>query len=93
MQTNRRRDIHMVKKQICIVNLEKTYDRPFSELVRIACQFQSRILLHHKDRQVNAKSIMGVMAFELSEGTFLTVTAEGNDETEAVNALESFLTH
>ena len=83
----------MVEKQICTSNLEKAYDRPFSELVRIACQFQSRILLHHKDGQVNAKSIMGVMAFELSEGTFLTVTAEGNDETEAVNALESFLTH
>ena len=82
----------MVKKQICIVNLEKTYDRPFSELVRTACQFHSRILLHYGTKQVNAKSIMGVMAFELSEGTVLTITAEGNDEAAAAKALEAFLT-
>ena len=53
---------------ITVSDFGKNCQHPFSELVRTACQFQSRILLSCEGRQVNAKSIMGVMAFDLSKG-------------------------
>ena len=44
------------------------------------------------DKKVNAKSIMGMMSLVLSAGSHVTVVAEGQDEDEAVDALEKFLT-
>lgn len=76
---------------ITVSDLGKNCQHPFSELVRTTCQFQSRILLSCGNRQVNAKSIMGVMAFDLSEGSSVRITAQGEDEDSAVKAIEAFL--
>ena len=65
----------MLERTIIISNLEKDCMHPFSELVRTACQFQSKLLLSCGSKQVNAKSIMGMMAFDLSEGTTVKVRA------------------
>ena len=81
----------MKERTITVSDLEKNCQHPFSELVRTACQFQSRILLSCGTRQVNAKSIMGVMAFDLSEGTSVKIVAEGKDEDSAAKAIEAFL--
>lgn len=81
----------MKEATIIISDLDKTCQHPFSELVRTACQFQSRILLSCGAKQVNAKSIMGVMAFDLSKGSSVKITAQGEDEDLAVKALEAFL--
>ena len=43
------------------------------------------------DKKINAKSIMGMMSLDLSEGTNLTVVAEGEDENNAANGVEAFL--
>ena len=59
----------MLERTIIISNLEKDCMHPFSELVRTACQLQSKLLLSCGSKQVNAKSIMGMMAFDLTEGT------------------------
>ena len=76
---------------ITVSDFGKNCQHPFSELVRTACQFQSRILLSYEGRQVNAKSIMGVMAFDLSEGSSVKIIAQGADEDNAVKAVEAFL--
>lgn len=44
-----------------------------------------------EEKQVNAKSIMGMMSLGALEGQELTIRAEGEDEEEAVNALVEFL--
>ena len=76
---------------ITVSDLEKNCQHPFSELVRTACQFQSKVELSCGNKQVNAKSIMGVMAFDLSKGVSVKVTAQGEDEDDAVKAVEAFL--
>lgn len=81
----------MKERIITISDLEKTCKHPFSELVRTACQYQSKILLSSENKQVNAKSIMGVMAFNLSSGASIKITAEGEDEEDALKAVETFL--
>lgn len=81
----------MKKQTITISDLEKFCKHPFSELVGTACRFQSKILLSCGETQINAKSIMGVMAFNLSPGTSIDIIAEGPDEDMAVKAIEAFL--
>lgn len=70
-------------------NREK-YDHPLAEIVQIASQYKSEVLLEYDKYKINAKSIMGIIAFNPSEGMNVTIAANGNDEGDAVDALERF---
>ena len=61
---------------------------PFNipELVQAACQYQSRIMLSNDHSSFNAKSIMGMMALDPTDGP-LVVSAEGPDEADALRAI------
>lgn len=75
------------------VNLpKKTDDHPVAMLVQIASRYNSRIYMAEGSRRVNAKSIMGMMALGVSNGVELVVSAEGEDEEAAVQALSAYLT-
>lgn len=81
----------MIRKEanICLENgLEA---RPVALLVQVASRFESDIYLEHGDKKVNAKSIMGMMTMVLTAGDSVNVTANGNDENDAVDAIVSYL--
>lgn len=80
----------MSKKEIVVSNVSK-YDNPIAELVQVACRYDSNITLESNDRKINAKSIMGIMAFNPSKGMTVNIVAEGKDEEEALLAMEKFL--
>ncbi|MFR8547301.1 MAG: HPr family phosphocarrier protein [Lachnospiraceae bacterium] len=65
--------------------------RPVAMLVQVASQYQSEIHIESKNRSVNAKSIMGMMTLGLSSGETVVVTANGEDEAEALQNIEKFL--
>ena len=81
----------MSEREVVVADLSRKYDNPIAELVRIACQFKCRVLLENNNRQFNAKSIMGIMAFNPSKGMTVNIVAEGSDEEEALVAMEKFL--
>lgn len=66
--------------------------RPVALFVQAASQFQSNIYVSVQNKKVNAKSIMGMMSLGVLEGESILITAEGEDEAEAVVALEKYLT-
>ena len=78
----------MSKKSIVVTKVCEGHDNPIAELVQVACKFDSEITLESDNRKINAKSIMGIMAFNPSDG--MTVT-KGDDEQEALVAIENFL--
>lgn len=61
--------------------------RPAARFVQEANKYNSEIYIVKGNKQVNAKSIMGVMSLAVSKGTEITITAEGPDEQLAVEAL------
>ena len=61
-------------------------------LVQVASQYESRIYLETDNKRINAKSIMGMMTLNLTEGEELTVSAEGSDEQDAAERMEKYLT-
>ena len=65
--------------------------RSIAELVQVACQFDSEIRLESDEARINAKSIMGIMAFNPSKGMTVNIVADGSDEEEALLAMEKFL--
>jgi phosphocarrier protein len=81
----------MSNKHVVVSDVSREYDNPIAELVQVACQFKSEIHLEENSRKINAKSIMGIMAFNPSQGMSVNIVAEGNDEQEALAAMEKFL--
>lgn len=81
----------MIQKSVQIKLEGGLEARPVAMLVQVASQYESSVYLECADKKVNAKSIMGMMSLGLDNGESVTVTAEGNDEAEAVTALENFL--
>ena len=65
---------------------------PVAHLVALANEYSSQVYLEMGHTRVNAKSIMGMMSLVLSSGALVTVEANGNDEQQAIDALEEFLT-
>jgi phosphocarrier protein HPr len=77
----------MVEREITIMNKLGLHARPAAQLVQTASKFESEIKLKRKNLEVNAKSIMGVMMLAAELGSRITITAEGPDEWEAVEAV------
>ena len=77
-------------EQVMVKNIEKKYNHPLAEIVQIASQFKSEILLEYDKYKINAKSIMGIIAFNPSEGMNVIISANGKDEDDAIEALERF---
>ncbi|MCI6091177.1 HPr family phosphocarrier protein [bacterium] len=81
----------MIKKPITIQLSEGLDARPIALLVQEASQYSSTVYIEVADKQVNAKSIMGMMSLRLTPGEEITVVANGADEEEAAKGIETFL--
>ncbi|MHB8473752.1 MAG: HPr family phosphocarrier protein [Gammaproteobacteria bacterium] len=80
-----------MRKNITIVNKLGLHARAAAKLVTLASEFECDIQLARAGRQVNAKSIMGVMMLAAGKGTSLELIATGTDEVDAVNRLEKLV--
>ncbi len=77
----------MVEKKVQITNRLGLHARPAALVVQRANKFKSEITLQKEDLEVNAKSILSVMALAAEMGSLVTIKAEGEDEAAAVEEL------
>ena len=77
----------MVERKVEVINKLGLHARPAAMLVQKASKFRSEIRLQKGDLEVNAKSILSVMALAAEVGSFVIIKAEGEDETFAVEEL------
>lgn len=80
----------MVKTPITIHLSEGLDARPIALLVQEASQYTSKILIEVANKQINAKSIMGMMSLRLLPGEEITVVTDGSDEVAAAQGMETF---
>ena len=81
----------MIKKPITIQLSTGLEARPVAQLVQVASQFTSKIYVEYETKKVNAKSIMGMMALGIAAGQTVTISADGEDETQAIDSIEKYL--
>ncbi len=81
----------MVKESLKLEFKNGLEARPAALFVQIASKFESHISVTVNEKQVNAKSIMGMMSLGTIKGEVIEIIAEGQDEQEAVNSLIKFL--
>ncbi|MDP7005672.1 MAG: HPr family phosphocarrier protein [Phycisphaerales bacterium] len=76
------------KETVIITNRLGMHARPAMLFAETAGKFSSTITVGHSDSdQVDAKSIMQLMMLAATEGTTLTINAEGADAEDALSEL------
>ena len=65
--------------------------RPVAVLVQKASKYDSKVFIQYGDKNINAKSIMGMMSLGLQQDEEVVVSADGADEEDAVKDLASYL--
>lgn len=81
----------MVRENVTVNVSEDIETRPIAMLVQLASQYKSSVHLESGTKSVNAKSIMGMMTLGLVPGDSVTISADGPDEKDAIEALAHYL--
>ena len=81
----------MIRKTVTIELSSGLEARPIAMLGQVASQYESKIYVESESKRVNAKSIMGMMTLGLAAGEELVISAEGNDEQQAISDIEKYL--
>ena len=77
----------MVQRDLAVTNRLGLHARAAAKLVHCAGLFSSRILLAMDGEEVDAKSILGILLLAAAQGSEVTVSCEGADEQEAMEAI------
>ena len=64
--------------------------RPAGLLVKLAKQYTSAITIEKNGKTCDMRKLMAVMGMGIRHGETITVTAEGEDEAAAIEAVEKF---
>jgi phosphocarrier protein HPr len=81
----------VVTREIEIRNKLGLHARAAAKLVHAAAKYQSSMKVRKGAEEVDAKSILGILLLAAGRGSVITVTADGDDEVEAVSAIENLV--
>ena len=76
----------MIRRELTIANRLGLHARATAKLVQLLSGFRSQATLEARGREVNAKSIMGVMLLAAGPGTSVVLRVDGEDEQAAADA-------
>ena len=77
----------MLERELTVSNRLGLHARATAKLVQVLSAYRCNATLSAKGREVNAKSIMGVMLLAAGQGTPVTVRVDGEGEAEALEAV------
>jgi len=81
----------MKSRSFIIKNNLGLHARAAAQLVQTANQFTSEVTLFKEDVEVNGKSIMGILLLAAPKGTEISVSIDGPDEEQAMQALTELI--
>ena len=81
----------MVKKTVTVQRADGLEARPIAMLVQKASQFSSSVHIEVGTKNINAKSIMGMMSLSVVNGDEIVVVTDGADEVAAAEEIELYL--
>jgi phosphocarrier protein HPr len=79
----------MIEAEIAVINRLGLHARAAAKLVKLLAGFQSEVMLKREHREVNAKSIMGVMMLAAANGSKLKARINGVDEEACLAAIQA----
>jgi phosphocarrier protein len=77
----------MTSRSVMVVNQLGVHARAAAKFVHLATRFDARVRVARHDREMDGKSIMGILLLAAPKGSTITISADGSDEQAAVEAL------
>ena len=77
----------MTVESVTVVNQLGMHARAAAKFVHLATRFEARVRVARDRREMDGKSIMGILLLAASRGSTITISADGADERDAVSAL------
>lgn len=81
----------IIEKEIVIKNESGLHARPAALFVQIANKYNSDVMIKKGKKEVNGKSIMGILMLAADKGSKVKLKVSGEDAQEAMKELEIFL--
>jgi phosphocarrier protein HPr len=81
----------VITKTVTIVNALGMHARAAAKFVHLSSTFTARIRVARQGREIDGKSIMGLLLLAAARGATLTVSADGVDEQQALDALSALI--
>lgn len=81
----------MTTRSVVVVNQLGLHARAAARFVHLASRFESRVRIGRDGRDMDGKSILGILLLAAAKGTTVTITAEGQDERDALEALATLV--
>lgn len=79
------------KGDLEIVNDLGLHARAAAKLVRVANDFDADVYVGHAGREVNGKSILGVLMLACAKGSTISVRCEGKQAVQAYGAIDDLV--
>lgn len=77
----------MISNELTVENRAGIHARPATQIVKVAARYKSDIFFEKDTMRINAKSVMGIITLGATYRTKLTCICDGEDETEALQAM------
>lgn len=77
----------MISNELTVENRAGIHARPATQIVKVAARYKSDIFFEKDTMKINAKSVMGIITLGATYRTKLTCICDGEDETEALQAM------
>ncbi len=81
----------MTARNVTVVNQLGIHARAAAKFVHLATRFESRVRVGRHGREMDGKSIMGILLLAAARGSIITITADGADEQAAIEALAALV--
>ena len=81
----------MLTREVTITNNIGLHARPATFFIQKANSYKSSIWVEKDDRRVNAKSLLGVLSLGIAKGMTVTLIADGQDESNALEGLSDLI--
>jgi phosphocarrier protein len=81
----------MTSRNVTVVNQLGMHARAAAKFVHLATRFESRVRVGRDGREMDGKSIMGILLLAAARGTTIAISADGADERAAVDALAALV--
>lgn len=81
----------MIERELAIENRLGLHARAAAKLVQTASRFKSAVKIRKNGEEVDGKSILGILLLAASQGSRIIVRISGEDEADALAALEDLL--
>ena len=81
----------MVSRSVIVVNQLGIHARAAAKFVHLATRYHAHVRVARDSREMDGKSIMGILLLAAARGMTITMSADGSDERDAIEALSALV--